>query len=337
MIGPATLRDLWTLRRKPRSLVLLYTEAMLTQPHRPAWYALRCLVEGGGRDGATLVYRERGLRAFAQSLGRNGRPEQDIVALAAYGGGNGHPTDRDVWFRLLEALCVRAGQHRVQRLYATLLQRHDELREVFRQLGFLTYGHQVVLRLEGPDWDQGTTLAAMRTQTRRDDLAIHKLYGATAPRIVQEAESRNSLAWRLPRTPQRRVRTRGWVAGPDDDLTAYLRLTSGPSAHVLTLLIQPEHRESTADVLRFGLGQVPDALPVLLILRDYQQELLLTASDLGFQPVGEQTLLCKHTTVAARRPILIPAFDAALEPRASIPTSSFGEDAQRYARSTGDN
>ncbi len=123
------------------------------------------------------------------------------------------------------------------------------------------------------------------------------------------------------------------MLGPEDDLTAYLHLTSGISAHVLTLLLRPEAREITTDILRFGLAQVPDALPVYLLLRDYQQELLLPAGDLGFQPIGEQALLYKQTTVAARRSFLMPALESSAEPRAPIPTiSSMSEDVRPYVR-----
>lgn len=323
MIRSVTLGDLWTLRRKPRNLVMLYHEAMLVQPHRPFWYGVRCVLEGGGRDGMTCIYRERGVRAVAQSIGRSGRPEQDIVMFSSYGDGHGHPTDPDVWFRLLEMLCVQAGNNRVQRLYAALSQRHGELREVFRQLDFTTYTQQTVMRLEGPDWDQGVTLAPMRPQARRDAWAIHKLYGAITPHTVQRAEARLPRAWMLPLAKGwYRPRRRGWVLGPDDNLVAYLHLTSGPVAHVLTLLIQPDMRESVTDILRFGLAQVSDALPVYLLLRDYNHELMLPAEDLGFQPIGEQALLCKRTTVAERRLILIPAFEPTPEPRTPIPTIS---------------
>ena len=113
--------------------------------------------------------------------------EQDLVMLAAYGDGRGNPTDPDIWFRILEALCISAGHYRVQRIYAALSQRHAELREVFRQLGFGSYTHQTVMRLEGPDWDQGITLAPMRPQARRDAWAIHKLYGAITPHPVQQS------------------------------------------------------------------------------------------------------------------------------------------------------
>ncbi|MFN8568311.1 MAG: hypothetical protein U0Z44_12525 [Kouleothrix sp.] len=242
MIQPVTLGDLWTLRRKPRSQVWLYNEAMLAHPHRQFTFALRCLLEGG-RDGATFVYRERGMRAVAQAVGRSGRPEHDIVMLSAYGGGSGQPTDPDVWFRLIEALCLHAGQYRVQRLYAALSQRHEELREIFRQLGFASYTQQIVLRLEGPDWDQGVTVAPMRAQARRHDWAIHRLYGLTAPHLVQQAEARVARDWQLPITEGwRRAPRRGWVLGTDDSPIAALRLMSGPAAHVFTLLINPTAR-----------------------------------------------------------------------------------------------
>lgn len=207
---------------------------------------------------------------------------------------------------LIEALWLHAGQYRVQRLYAALSQRHEELREIFRQLGFASYTQQIVLRLEGPDWDQGVTVAPMRAQARRHDWAIHRLYGLTAPHLVQQAEARVARDWQLPITEGwRRAPRRGWVLGTDDSPIAALRLMSGPAAHVFTLLINPDSRDVVTDVLRFGLGQIVDTLPVYLLLREYQSELLAPASDLGFQPIGEQALLFKQTTVAVRRSSLL--------------------------------
>jgi hypothetical protein len=314
---------------------MLYNEPLLTCPHRWMWFALRNLMNGGGRDSATLVYHERGTRSVIQSVGRSGRHEHDVVMMAAHGG-RGRLTDADAWFKLVEALCEYVGRVQVQRLYSALSQRHEELREIFRQLGFVGYTQQTVMRLQGPDWDQGTTLAPMRPQARSDIWAIHKLYGVVTPRPVQQAEARDSRTWMLPLTRGwHGPRARGWVYGPADNLSAYLHLTSGSIAHVLTLLIQPEYRDMTTDVLRFGLGQIPDDLPVYLLLRDYQRELLLPAEDLGFQPIGEQALLYKETTVAVRRSVLVQALEPRLEPRAPIPTiSSFEEDVRPYVRTT---
>jgi hypothetical protein len=75
-------------------------------------------------------------------------------------------------------------------------------------------------------------------------------------------------------------------------------------------------------VLRFALGQISDEVPVYLLLRDYQSDLLLPAGDLGFQPIGEQALLYKQMTVPVRRPLLAPAREPRAEPNGPLPTIS---------------
>ncbi|MEI8166818.1 MAG: hypothetical protein WCG26_10580, partial [Chloroflexales bacterium] len=177
-----------------------------------------------------------------------------------------------------------------------------------------------LLQLSGPDWDQGTTLAPMRVQSRRDHWAIHKLYGATTPHTVQLAEVRNARHWALPLTQRwGGPRRMAWVVGPDDDLAAYLRLVSGPAGHVFSLLIRSDTRETAVDVLRFGLAQLSDTRPVYLLLREYQGELLAPAQDLGFQPIGEQALLVKQTVVPVRRRLLVPSLEPSRDAR--VPAS----------------
>lgn len=335
MIRPVTLGDLWAVRRKPRAQMVLYNEALLAQPHNALLYTLRGALLGAGREGATYVFRERGRTALVQALGRSWRPEQDIVYFAAFGAASRMaPSDHDVWFRMLEQLCAQAARSHVQRIFAPLGHAHEELREVFRQVGFHAYTRQTVLQLAGPDWDQRTTLAPMRAQGRRDAWAIHKLYGSTTPHLVQHAEARTARAWMLPLAQRwSRRRRHGWVLGPDDDLVAYLHATSGPSAHVFSLLMRPDARDNATEVLRFGLAHLQDARSVYLILRDYQEELLAPLQDLGFQPIGEQSLLVKSTVVPVRRPVLLPALEPGREPRVTIPSiAAPGEDAIPYVR-----
>lgn len=336
MIRPVTLGDLWAFRRKVRSQVVLYNEGLLAQPHNPFLYALRCALLGAGRDGSSFVFRERGVAALVQFQGRSGRPEQDVVYLAVARSSERSiiPSDHDIWFRVLEQQCAQAARSHVQRIYASLGHHQEELREVFRQLGFSGYARQTILQLVGPDWDQGTTLAPMRAQSRRDAWAIHKLYGSITPRLVQHAEARSARAWMLPLAQRwNRRRRHAWVLGPDDNLVAYLHATSGPTAHVLTLLIRPDIRESVGDVLRFGLAQLQDARSVYLILREYQEELLAPLQDLGFQPIGEQTLLVKSTVSPVRRSLLLPALEPSMEPRVTTPSiSTSREDSIPYVR-----
>lgn len=337
MIRSVAPGDLWSLRRKPRNQVVLYTEGLLANAHRPAWLALRCLLQGSGRELGMAVYPYRNGAAVVQAVGRSGRPEQDIVYLASVGTRPASaPSDYELWYRLLERLTAQAGHTQVQRLYAAVPVQHNEVREIFRQTGFQAFAHSSILHLSGPDWDQGTSLAPMRHQSRRDHWAIHKLYGSITPRQVQHAEVRNARHWALPMpSVWRRVRTQAWVLGPDDDLTAYLRLASGPSGHVFSLLIRPDARDAAVDVLRFGLAQLSDTRPAYLLLREYQGELLAPAEDLGFQPIGEQALLVKSTVVPVRRPLLVPVLEPGLEPRVPAPRiSTPREDSQPYVRTT---
>lgn len=335
MIRSVAPGDLWSLRRKPRNQVVLYTEGLLAQAHRPAWFALRCMLQGNGRDRSTAVYQERGAGALVQAQGRSGRPEQDVVYLATTGPRAAHlPSDYEIWYRLLERLGLNAGYHQLQRLYAAIPGQHGELREIFRQVGFQAFAHATILHLSGPDWDQGTTLAPMRAQSRRDHWAVHKLYGATTPHLVQHAEVRNARHWALPLArgwlgPSRAA----WVLGPDDDLVAYLRLASGPAGHVFSMLIRPDARDIAVDVLRFGLANLSDTRPVYLLLREYQGELIAPAQDLGFQPIGEQALLVKHMVVPVRRALLVPSLEPGLEPRVPAPRiSAPREDSHPYVR-----
>jgi hypothetical protein len=302
---------------------------------------LKCLLQGTGRERLMMVYRDRGVSACVQARGRNGRPEQDIIYLSVQGpNGNRLPSDYDIWFRLLERLCIGAGSSYVQRLYTSVWRDQIELREIFRQLGFQIYTHSIILQLSGPDWDQGTTLSPMRAQSRRDAWAIHKLYGAVTPHLVQHVEVRTPRAWMLPLAQRWQVfRRRAWVLGPQDDVRVYLHVLSGPTAHVVTLLIHPSERDSATDVLRFGLSQLPDSLPIYLILREYQQELLAPVQNLGFQPIGEEALLVKNTVVPVRRSMLVPAFETkSLDAQVTIPSIPIPrEDSNSYVRAARNN
>ncbi len=336
MIRSVSPGDLWVLRRKLRSQVILYNEALLVAPYHPFFNGLRCLIEGNSHDLTTFVFRERGFHAYVQAQGRRGRPEQDIVFMAAHGTHRtSAPSDYDIWYRILEQLTLHAGQRQVQRLYAAIWSHQSELHEIFRQVGFQGYMKRAVLQLAGPDWNQGTRLAAMRPQSRQDSWAIHRLYGAVAPHVVQRAEARTARNWNLPLTRRwHKQRPQGWVLGAGDELQAYLYLQSGPLAHAFSLLINPAVREAAPDVLRFGLAQLTDEKPVYLLLSEYQGELLPTAQQMGFQPVGDQIKLIKTTTVPVRQSLVLTPLEPGLEtPRIPVPHISVPrEDTRSYAR-----
>lgn len=322
MIRSVTPGDLWSLRRKPRTQVVLHTASLLVQPHQPFRFACHSFLQGNGQTYAMIVFAERGFRALVQARKRHSRPEQDIIMLATYGLQKPYlPSDYDIWFRLLERLIITAGHCAIQRLYAAVWEQHSELREICRQLSFQAYARRVILQLSGPDWDQGTTIAPMRIQSRQDNWAIHKLYGSTTPHPVQYADVYTPRDWSLPLGQRWHThRRRAWVMGPTSNLVAYLHLLSGPLAHVFTLLIHPDERDHVTDVLRFGLTQLHDTRQVYLIVHEYQHDILKPAQSLGFQPLGDQTLMVKSTIVPARRSLLLSTFEPGLERRVTIPS-----------------
>jgi hypothetical protein len=88
----------------------------------------------------------------------------------------------------------------------------------------------------------------------------------------------------------------------------------------MRLLVQPGARDEVPDMLRFGMGQIADTLPIWLVLSDYQEDLLWSAQDLGFQPFSEQSLLVRHNVAFIRRPALARVLEPNHEQGSPIPT-----------------
>ena len=302
--------DLFGLRRKARSLVVLNGDVTLLQRHRTLLLAMRSILENHSTHTTTIV-RNGSISAILQAQLRNQRPERELIAFASYGAEQRYPSDHDMWFELLESHVVQSARERIQRLYATLDNHHADLAEIFRQSGYAPFSRQVLLRLDGPDWDQGTRLATMQPQTRHDVWGIHQLYGQITPRPVQLAEAKAARDWMLPlATPWDTVKQKAWVQRHNDQVISSLRIRSSRESHIIHLLVQPDARNEVTDMLRFGISQIADTLPIWLVLRDYQEELLWSAQDLGFQPFSEQSLLVRHNVAFIRR----PAFARVLEP-----------------------
>jgi hypothetical protein len=312
--------DLLTLRHKPRALALLNPDAMLLSAHRPLLYGLRALLSNHGRHSSSFI-RDGAVSAVLHAHAPVSRPERELVALGSYGPLMRYPSDHDLWFRLLEAHVIDSGNHQVQRLYATLSFESNDLSEIFRQSGYSCYARQAVFRLEGPDWNQGTRFAALQPQTRHDVWGVHQLYGSVTPKPVQHAEARTARDWALPiATPWDEYKLRAWVLRHEDRVVASIRIKSSRSAHVVTLLVHPDVRADVADMLRYGMSQIADSLPIWLILREYQEELQWPAQDLGFQPFREHHLLVRHTVAFTRRPVLARVLDPARDQGTPIPS-----------------
>ncbi|MDP9313005.1 MAG: hypothetical protein M3R24_19335 [Chloroflexota bacterium] len=308
MIRPAMVADIWALRRRPQRRMFFYTEAMLASSYRPFAVSLRAMLGPVGDDVVTLVLRNGGARGFLQARKRAHAPEIDLSYLAGFAGLRGGMPDGDVWYSLVENLLQRAGQARIERVFAAVGQRFEDMTEVLKQLGFQPYTQQQIWMLPEPTIEAGSAMVALRRQHRRDAWPIHQLYTRTTPRHVLQGEQRQSSSWQLPR-PRRRIgwRERGWVLGNDQALDIHVHVLTGPRGHVLRLLYDPAVRHQAAAMVRYSLSQLHEPRTVFAIVRGYQSEIGSGLEELGFKLRGEQTLFVKHLAVADRQPSRVPA------------------------------
>lgn len=310
--------DIWALRRRPQRRIFFYTEAMLANSYRPLAVSVKSMLGPVGDDLVTLVLRDRGMRGFIQARKRVHAPEIDISYLAGFATRSNGIPDGDVWYALVNDLIQRAGYARIERVFAAVGSRADDLTEVLKQLGFQPYTQQQIWGLPEPSIEAGSALVALRKQHRRDSWSIQQLYTHITPRHVQQAEQRESAAWHLPR-PRRRIgwRERGWVLGNDQALDVHMHVLTGPRGHVMRPMFDPAMRHQAEAVLRYGLSQLNEQRTVFAVIRAYQAEIGNALEQLGFTLRGEQTLFVKSLVVPQRQTSRVPALlrvEPGLEP-----------------------
>lgn len=306
MVRPAIIADLWALRRKPQRRVFLYTPAMLATSYRAYTHLLRSVAGPIGQNHITLVLRDGGMRGIVQADRRSHTPELDLLYLNAYTKQRKRTMrEGEIWYRLVEDLLRRAGEHRIERVFAAVGTRFDDVSEVLRQLGFQAYAQQRLWMLAEPAIETGSTMRALRRQRSRDAWALHQLYLSLAPRHVQQSEHRQVSAWQLARRSLN-YRERGWVLGDDQSLTVHLHVQTGVRGHVLRLLIAPHLRDQAPTLIRFALSQLTEQRPVFALVHSYQGEHEAALEELGFTLRGEQTLFVKQLALPTKQPALLP-------------------------------
>lgn len=334
MIRPASVADMWSMRRKPRRRIFFYNDTLLASSYHPYLQACSSLLDPltTHSDQVTLVLRDHGVRGYLQARRHPNTAELDLQFLTAYSRRNAPPLrDGEIFFRLIEDLLKRAGKHHLQRVFATVGARAADLTEVLRQLGFQPFTQQSIWMLPEPVVEVGSALVALRHQSRRDAWAIHQLYCSLTPRHVLQAELRDSTSWLLPRAQQwMRHRERGWVLGDDQSIVGHIGVKTGSRGYVLRMMIAEHLRSDTAAMVRYVLAQLHEQRPIFVVLRSYQSELSSVLEDLGFVERGEQTLFVKQLAIVQRQPSFLPTLRRNERSEGGLPTTAVAP-AQREA------
>ena len=262
----------------------------------------------------------RQIYGFVQARPRTSYDKWDIIRLVATVDPPG-----DVWFKLLEYVCVAAGNRRAAKLFANVPEDAGEL-EIFRQVGFYRFTAEASLSLPLTDGGPLPALpATLREAEPRDAFAILQLYTAITPRHVQQAEGLTARDYQpaggrvngwldrfgLARESDRS--SRSWVAEEDGKIVAWFRLRWREGRCRMSCLIQPDKRASFPEFRDYIVGAARATRPCLLgvQVRDYHQELLPLLEEIGFQRNGASLLLVKHIAVQVMERRLTPVLTRA--------------------------
>ena len=206
------------------------------------------------------------------------------------------PYDETAAYALLENLVIQAGEWGAENVLAAV----DESQVVFsnlRRIGFAVYSRQEV-------WRMPVLLHEDRLQnehewheaTPSDSEAVLRLCQSLLPPLVQRAEESFSYC------------PKGLVVRREDEVLAYVQVTSGPRGICLLPIFHPQVTDirplllDLADRLK-SIILSPLERPVYCLVRSYQAGLSGILEDLGAEKMGEQALLVKHLAIRHRKPV----------------------------------
>jgi hypothetical protein len=327
MAGIFTPRRLFLVNRLQQQGVALNLEESLTQSYHPLRAALTAFLTLGELGARTYIVSgntaDGRMEGFIQVRERRARPEADVLFIAPSLGGD---ADARVWRHLLTYACRQAGGRGVERLFARLPQGGEET-HLFSQVGFSVFTHEDLFCLDGGrlakvDPSPGGHIRSCRSG---DGIALHQLYAAIAPRLVQQAENVTARGHLCPPEiwPVSGDR-QGFVLERDGDILGCLIIRPGRVGHWLYVLLHPRAYDHADDLLAYGLSTLRDAssVPIYCGVREYQGGLRAVLEDVGFVPFASRTLMVKHTAVRVKDPAwkLVSALDKRAE--ATTPTVS---------------
>jgi len=204
------------------------------------------------------------------------------------------PFDETAACALLENLVIQAGEWGAANVLAAV----DEADAVFaclRRVGFAVYSRQEVWQLPARQHSNGHQQGHQwREASPLDSEPVTRLCQSLLPPLVQRAEQGFAFC------PQ------GLVAHREDEVLAFVQVTSGPRGICLLPLVHPQVTDIHSLLVDL-LGRLknlyisPLERPVYCLVRSYQAGLSGILEDLGAKKIGEQALLVKHLAIVQRK------------------------------------
>ncbi len=315
MARPLGLNDLRSIRDLQLQGVELDYERARLWPHSPlnAALASRLPFTEIGASTIVLYANHNGKQhplGFIQTRSRTHRPEADITFIAP-----SLDAQQDVvttWYRLLaeatNALCEKG----CQRIYVQLAE-DNEAEQVFRQSGFTVYSHEDIYLLPAERiqaYPRPIGPRTLRRQRNRDGWNLLRLYNASTPRLVQQAEGMMNGEGKLGKLGDwwEQALGTGYVLDghADSNLVGAVRLTRGSAAHWLRIYLHPEAHKQAGELVCGALTLINTGhpRPVYCSVREYEGGIRASLEEAGFEIQARRSLLVKHATVRVKEPAL---------------------------------
>ncbi len=330
MVRRFTLADILLVKRLQEQGGYLDLETALLWSPAPLWVALTDYLPLNAARSSTFVEHDSStghpVHGFLQAWDRAGRLACDVRCIAP--SLKGSSAVSQVWYDLLEHLCLDKGEQGMQLVFAKVSE--DEMGiDVFRQVGFGSYARRHIFRLEQlpPDLPSPKVMR-LRPVEKGDAWGLRQLQSYLTPRPVQQAEGgikgeedlRGALPWWKSR------HTKEYVLGDRAQIQAYLRIVLGEEGYWLRIMLRPEAVHQANTILSESLSTVSayPRRPVYCSVPEYEAGLQGALGELGFQPFASELLMVKHTTARAGVPVskLSAALDKQVETATPISTSN---------------
>ena len=306
MIRPFTLRDLALVRRLSEQGISLHAESALTDNLQPFRGALLSMLVGG--DYPTFVWKaEKGNAAgFIQLILEDNKHHAHIHFISPqlkastpedlYNGDSlatNATADDNIWLPLLDQAVVEAGTHGIHSLVAEVDETGAEL-PILRRAGFAVYTRQDIWLLKEKKQEVDSNGETITQRQPIDDWDIQLLYANTVPRLVQLVEPLPPLA-----------KGKSWVYHDGNELAAFVQIHEGAVATWLRFFIHPKAEPQANVIVAAALKAKPpsNGNPVYCCVRRYESWLPSALERNGFELMGRQAVMVKHTVHYIRKPM----------------------------------
>jgi hypothetical protein len=329
------LADVLLVKRLQKQGACLDLETALLWSPAPLWVALTDYFSLNEARGSTFVVDDSftggATQGFVQAWDRVDRLACDVICIAPSLGGSSAAFQ--VWYDLLEHLCLDKGERGMQRIFARLPEDEAGV-DVFRQVGFSAYARRQIFHLERLPSDQHSSAGRLfRPLEKGDGWGVQQLRTSLTPRLVRQAEGEikeeRDFGGLLPWWKSRRAKE--YVLAEGDDIRAYLRIIVGEKAHWLRIMLRPEATREAGQILSEALLMVSayPSRPIYCGLREYEAGLRGALAELGFQPFASELLMVKQIAVRVSVPVgkLRTALEKPVETATPISKSNSCEEA----------